>query len=50
MSYNYPIITSYKLVSTILVLLPNPKVVTAIKGVVTSAPDGIILTYYSSLV
>ena len=34
-SYNYPIVTTYKLVFVILVLLPN--VVVALDGVVTGA-------------
>jgi len=35
-SYNCPTITSCELVSFILVLLPKPKVVTAVNSVVTS--------------
>jgi len=34
-------VTNYKLVSIILVLLPNPKVVTAINSVIASAFSGI---------
>ena len=46
---NYTIITTYKLLSYIPVFPPNPKVVTAIDGVITSALGGIILTYYSTV-
>jgi hypothetical protein len=48
---SYAIITTYKLLSYILVspLDPNPEVITAVNGIVTSALGGIILTYYSSL-
>ena len=40
---------SYKLVSTILVLVPNLDIVTTVKGIITSAFSGIILTYRFSL-
>jgi len=44
-SYNYPLITSSKLVSTILVLLP--KVVTAsIISVLTSTFSGILFNFF----
>jgi uncharacterized membrane protein YjjP (DUF1212 family) len=45
-SYSYSLITSYKLVSSILVLLPNLKVVTAVNSVVTSAFSGILFDFF----
>jgi len=45
-SYNRPTVTSYKLVSLMLVSLLVPKVVTAVNSVVTSTFGGIILTYH----
>ena len=47
---NYSIITSYKSVFIIIVLVPNLDVVATVNSVVTGALNGIILTYYSSLV
>jgi hypothetical protein len=48
---SYAIITTYKLLSYILVspLDPKPKVIAAMDGVVTGALGGIMLTYCSSL-
>jgi hypothetical protein len=45
-SYNYPFITSYELVSSILVLLPNPKVVAAINSLATSAFSSILFNFF----
>jgi len=45
-SYNYPLITSYKSVSSILVSLPNLKVIAAVNGVVTSAFSGILFNFF----
>ena len=45
---NYTIITTYRLLSYILVSPPNPrpKVITTINSVVTSTLGGILLYYY----
>ena len=48
-SYNYPCVTTYKLVSAILVSPPKPKVVTTVNGVIVGAFSSILLTYYSLL-
>jgi len=45
-SYNYPLITNYKLVSVILVSLPNLKIITAVNGVVTTAFGGILFNFF----
>jgi len=45
-SYNYPLVTSYKLVSSILVLLPNPKVITAVNSLTTSAFGSILFNFF----
>jgi hypothetical protein len=45
-SYNYPLITSYELVSSILVSLPNLKVVAAVNSVVTSAFSGMLFDFF----
>jgi len=41
-------VTSYKLVFTILVLLPNPKVVAAVNGVVATAFSGILFNFINT--
>jgi hypothetical protein len=48
---SYAIVTTYKLLSYILVspLDPKPKVISAVDSVITSALGGIVLTCYSSL-
>ena len=48
-SYNCPYITTYKLVSAILVSPPNPKVVAFNISVIVAAFGGMLLTYCSSL-
>ena len=48
-SYNYPRVTTYKLVSAILVSPPDSKVVTAVNSVIVGAFSSILLTYRSSL-
>ena len=48
-SYNYPLITIYKLVLAILISPLVLKVVAAVNSVVVNAFSGILLTYYSSL-
>ena len=46
-SYSYPtVIGCYKLVSTILVSLPNLKVVTAVNSVIASAFSGILFDFF----
>jgi len=45
-SYNYPLVTSYKLVSSILVSLPNLKVITAVNGVITGAFGGMLFNFF----
>jgi len=45
-SYNYPLVTSYKLVSSILVSPPNLKVVTAVNSVITSAFSSILFDFF----
>jgi hypothetical protein len=45
-SYNYPLVTSYKLVSSILVSLPILKVVAAVNSVVTSAFGSILFDFF----
>ena len=42
-------ITIYKLVSAILVSLPNPNAVAAVNGVVVAAFSGILVTAFSSI-
>ena len=44
-SYNYPLITSYKLL-LILVSPPIPKVVAAVNSVVTAAFGGILFNFF----
>ena len=48
-SYNWPRVTTYKLVLAMLVFPPNLKVIAAVNSVVVSAFSGILLTCYSSL-
>ena len=48
-SYSYPRIIIYKLVSAILVSPPNPKVIALNISVVVAAFSGMLLTYRSSL-
>jgi len=43
-SYNWPLVTTYKSVSAILVS-PNPKVVVAVNGIVTSALGSILFDF-----
>jgi len=38
-------VTIYKLVSTILVLLPNPEVVAAVNGVIATTFSGILFNF-----
>jgi hypothetical protein len=45
-SYNYPLITSYKLVSSILVSPPNPKVVAAVNSLATGAFSSILFNFF----
>ena len=45
-SYNYPLVTSYKLVSSILVSPPNLKVVTAVNSVITTTFSGILFDFF----
>jgi len=45
-SYSYPLITSYKLVSFILVSLPNPKVITTVNGLATGAFSSILFDFF----
>jgi hypothetical protein len=45
-SYNYPLITIYKLVSIMLTSLPNLKVVAAVNSVVTTAFSGILFDFF----
>jgi len=45
-SYNYPLITSYKSISSILVSPPNLKVVTTVNGVITSAFSSILFDFF----
>jgi hypothetical protein len=45
-SYNCPLITSYKLVSSILVSPPNPKVVAAVNGLAASAFSSILFDLF----
>jgi len=50
-SYSYPtVISCYKLVSAILVLLPNPNIVAAVNGVVVAAFGGILFNFYINTV
>ena len=44
-SYNYPLVTTYKLVSAILISSLTLKVVAAVNSVVVEALSGILLTY-----
>ena len=48
-SYNYPRVTTYKLVLAMLVSPPNLKVIAAVNSVVVSAFSGMLLTCYSFL-
>jgi len=48
-SYNYLTVTSYKLVSLILVSLLVPKVVTTVNGVVTSTFSGILFDFINTI-
>jgi len=41
-------VTTYKSVSTILVS-PNPKVVAAINGIITSALDGMLFNFINTI-
>ena len=43
-SYNWPLVTTYKSVSAILVS-PNPKVVVTINGIITSALGGMLFDF-----
>jgi hypothetical protein len=45
-SYNCPLVTSYKLVSSILVSPPIPKVVATISSIVTAAFGGILFDFF----
>jgi hypothetical protein len=45
-SYNYPLITNYKLVSSILVSPLVLEVVAAVNGVVTAAFGGILFDFF----
>jgi len=45
-SYNYLLITSCESVSSILVLLPNPKVVTAVNSLATGAFSSILFNFF----
>jgi hypothetical protein len=45
-SCNYPLITSYKLVSSILVSPPNPKVVAAVNSPITGAFNSILFNFF----
>jgi hypothetical protein len=45
-SYNCPLITIYKLVSVILVSLPNPKVIAAVNSVMTAAFSSILFNFF----
>jgi hypothetical protein len=45
-SYNYPLVTSYKLVSSILVLLPNPKVIATVNSLTTGAFSSILFDFF----
>ena len=48
-SYNCPTVASYKLVSAILVSVPNFNIVAAVNSVVAGAFSGMLLSYCSSL-
>jgi hypothetical protein len=45
-SYNYPLVTSYKLVSSILVSPPILEVVAAVNSVITTAFGGILFDFF----
>jgi len=45
-SYNWPLVTTYKLLSLILVSLPILKVVTTVNSVVTTALGGILFNFF----
>jgi len=45
-SYNCPLITCYKLVSSILVLLPNPNIIAAVNSLATSAFSSILFDFF----
>jgi len=45
-SYNYPLITNYKLVFAILVSLPNPKVIAAVNGVITTTFSSMLFNFF----
>jgi hypothetical protein len=45
-SYNYPLVTSYKLLLLILVSPPNLKVVAAVNGVVTGAFSSMLFDFF----
>ena len=45
-SYNYPYVINYELVSVILVSPPNPKVITAVISIVVGALGGILFNFF----
>jgi len=47
-SYNWPLVTTYKSVSAILVS-SNPKVVIAVNGITTSALGGILFNFVNTI-